>query len=314
MLRNWFGLRAPTRLVALQAVLGHTHELFLSLGELRARQFLDHTVNRLAHRAAAASGLVARSDSSSLLVLFEHAEQALRTACLLREELRAWCLDVDPCFELPMDMGLSSGSVLCRPPSFEGETLLRASTLAAAAHGGEILMDQGVLAALPVELAAQARRAQPAAGFSHVGAAWTYSCDRATLPRPADPLWLNLRSPDGRIHLSFTPDRPIRIGRDARSDIVVDNPAISRQHAVIVWRNGSYMLADMSRNGTWVRQQASPKPVFLQRGVCLLGSTGALNLGRRPLPWRAPELLFSVAAPAAMAAEPLASETLRPAL
>ncbi|MDE2119081.1 MAG: FHA domain-containing protein [Betaproteobacteria bacterium] len=302
MLRQWLARRSASRLVALQAVLGSTHDLFVGLGEARARQFLEHTVNRLAHRAAAASGLVARSDSSSLLVLFEQAEQALRTACQLREELRAWCLDVDPGFELPMDMGLSSGAVLCRPPAFEGETLLRASTLAAAAHGGEILMDQGVLAALPPDLAARARRSAPAPGFGHIGTAWTFACDDAALPRVAAPLWLNLRSPDGLIHLSFTPDRPIRIGRDARSDVVVEHPAISRQHAVIVWRNGSYMLADMSRNGTWVRHQAAPKPLFLKRGVCLLGSTGSLNLGRRPLPWRAPELLFSVTAPAQLAA------------
>ena len=298
MLRRWFGPSPTDRLVALQAVLGSTHELFISLGELRARQFLEHTVNRLAHRAVAGSGLVARSDSTSLLVLFEQAEQALRTACLLRSELRAWCLDVGPDFDLPMDMGLSSGAVLCRPPSFEGETLLRASTLAAAAHGGEILMDHGVLAALPPELAARARRTPPAAGFAHVGTAWSYMCDAESMPRPAAPLWVNLRSPDGRIHLSFTPERPIRIGRDARSDLVVDSPAISRQHAVIVWRNGNYMLADMSRNGTWLRHQAAPQAVFLQRGVCLLGSTGSLSLGRRPLPWRAPDLLFSVTAPA----------------
>ncbi len=297
MLRGWFGLRPSTRLVALQAVLGSTHDLFVGLGELRAREFLGHTVNRLAHSAAAASGLVARSDSSSLLVLFEQAEQALRTACLLREELRAWCLNVDAQFDLPIDVGLSSGTVLCRPPAFEGETLLRASTLAAAAHGGEILMDQGVLAALPPELAARVQRSVPPPGFAHVGTAWSFVYDDTSLPRAADPLWLNLRSPDGRIHLSFTPERPIRIGRDARSDVVIEHPAISRQHAVIIWRNGSYMLADMSRNGTWVRHQAASQPVLLHRAVCLLASTGSLNLGRRALAWRAPDLLFSVTPP-----------------
>ena len=299
MFRRWLGLRPATHLAALHAVLSSTHGLFVELGELRARQFLDHTMNRLAHRAAAAGGLVVRSDTTSMLVLFEQGEQALRSACLLRAELRAWCLDVAPDFDLPMDMGLSSGAVLCRPPSYEGETLMRASTLAAAAQAGEILLDHGVLAALPPELAARARRNTATPGFGQAGGAWSFVCDEASLPRPAPPLWVNLRSPDGHVHLSFTPDRPIRIGRDAQSDIVVDNPAISRQHAVIVWRNGRYMLADMSRNGTWVRQQATPRPVLLRRGVCLLGQSGSLSLGRRPLPWRAPDLLFGVSPPPA---------------
>ena len=300
MFSRWLGLRPATHLAALHAVLSSTQQLFVALGELRARQFLEHTMNRLAHRAAAAGGLVVRSDTTSMLVLFEQAEQALRSACMLRVELRTWCLDVDPDFDLPMDMGLSSGAVLCRPPSYEGETLLRASTLAAAAHAGEILLDHGVLAALPPELAARAQRSTGTPGFSQAGGAWSFVCDESSLPRPAAPLWVNLRSPDGHVHLSFTPDRPIRIGRDAQSDIVVDNPAISRQHAVIVWRNGRYMLADMSRNGTWIRQQATPRPVLLRRGVCLLEQSGSLSLGRRPLPWRAPDLLFGVTAPPAL--------------
>ena len=297
MLRRWLGLRSATQLVALHATLGSTQPLFLSLGEVRARQFLELTVNRLAHRAAALSGLVVRSEGSSLLVLFDHAEQALRASWALREELRSWCLNVDAQFELPMEIGLSSGAVLCRPPTYQGETLLRASVLAAAAQGDETLLDHGVVEALPAELAARARPALPAPAFAHVGNVWSLEGERLGGPKVADPLWVNLRSPDGRIHLSFTPERPIRIGRDARSDIAIDSPQISRQHAVIVWRNGCYMLADTSRNGTWVRHQAAPQPVHLQRGVCLLDRSGSLSLGRGPRSGRAPDLLFSVTPP-----------------
>lgn len=297
MLRRWLGLQPTSQLVALHAALGGTHELFVGLGELRAHQFLGRTINRLSHRAAAWGGMVVRSDSTSLLALFELPDQALRAAQALREELGAWCLSVAPGFELPMDMGLSSGSVLCRPPHFEGQTLQRASTLAAAAQGGETLLDQGVLAALPPELALRAHRTVPPEGFGHLGQAWAFEADAAAGPQAAAPRWVNLRSPDGRLHLSFTSDQPVRIGRDANADVVVDDPSISRQHAIIVWRNGSYMLADVSRNGTWVRHRASPQPVFVRQGVCLLGTSGSLSLGRAPRAWRAPDLLFSVTEP-----------------
>lgn len=52
----------------------------------------------------------------------------------------------------------------------------------------------------------------------------------------------------GRQHIAL--DRPIiRIGRRIENDIVLDSPAISRQHAQIRWRHPYFVLYDVSSHG-----------------------------------------------------------------
>jgi pSer/pThr/pTyr-binding forkhead associated (FHA) protein len=43
-----------------------------------------------------------------------------------------------------------------------------------------------------------------------------------------------------------------RLGRSLSADIEIDEPSVSRRHALIVRQNGqTYLLDDGSRNGTW---------------------------------------------------------------
>ncbi len=49
-------------------------------------------------------------------------------------------------------------------------------------------------------------------------------------------------------------DDPLTIGREASCQIVVENPAVSRQHARLVHEGRGYVLQDLnSRNGTWLK-------------------------------------------------------------
>lgn len=281
-------------MVALSAQIPQTNALFVLLGEGKARAFLEHTVNRLAHRAAAASGLVARVDSTSLLLLFEQADAALHAACLLRDELHQWCQHLDRRFKLNLDMGLSCGAVLCRPPVYEGDTLMRASALATVASEGQILLDHAAAGALSAELRRQLQEVS-SSGPDGGQRAWLYTCARTAAPGRDDALPIRLCSPDGELELTFTASRPIRIGRDERADVVLTTPGVSRHHAVITWRNGYYMLSDTSQNGTWVQYEPASSCLHLRHNVCLLDHAGALSLGHEPGALRPPDLLFSIA-------------------
>ena len=43
-----------------------------------------------------------------------------------------------------------------------------------------------------------------------------------------------------------------RLGRSLSADIEIDEPSVSRRHALIVRQDGqTYLLDDGSRNGTW---------------------------------------------------------------
>lgn len=295
MFQRLLGARRGSAMIALNAQIGQTHELFMLLGETRATAFLARTLNRLAHRASAAAGLVARVDRTSLLILFERAEDALRATCLLREELRHWCQDIDRRLRLNLDMGLSAGAVMCRPPRYEGETILRASSLATLACDGQILLDAGVVEQLPEDLRLGLESAT-SSGPDGVRRAWIHRCPPMRSDDPSA-LWMHVRRGNGGPALTFTPERPIRIGRDERSDIVLDLPDVSRQHAVITWRNGRYMLADTSQNGTWVQSDVTRDWSRLSHSVGVLTRGGSIRFGRPPEPGAAPDLAFVVTEP-----------------
>ena len=65
--------------------------------------------------------------------------------------------------------------------------------------------------------------------------------------------------PEVVVHQSEAPDRSqrlpgacYRIGRDPTSDIVIDHGAVSRRHALLERRGGSWLLRDNgSTNGLW---------------------------------------------------------------
>jgi pSer/pThr/pTyr-binding forkhead associated (FHA) protein len=67
------------------------------------------------------------------------------------------------------------------------------------------------------------------------------------------PLWLIVRGIEEPRVVAMTGER-LTIGRDLRSDVVLDDPKVSRLHAEIVRdSHGRYALTDLrSRNGTTI--------------------------------------------------------------
>jgi len=68
-------------------------------------------------------------------------------------------------------------------------------------------------------------------------------------------------------------------GRVPGNDLVVDDTAVSREHAEFVRRKGAIYLVDHSTNGTYVRPQLG-RPRHLHREEFLLDGSGEISLGR----------------------------------
>lgn len=67
-------------------------------------------------------------------------------------------------------------------------------------------------------------------------------------------------------------------GRETGNDIVVSDPRVSRQHARIELRNGSFYLADSSTNGTYLLEEGSPEHC-VKRDECALSEKGHIGCG-----------------------------------
>ena len=62
--------------------------------------------------------------------------------------------------------------------------------------------------------------------------------------------------------------QPVRIGRDAANDVVLDDKRVSRFHAELMRDGSSYFISDLnSRNGVWVNKQRINTRVPLDLGV-----------------------------------------------
>jgi predicted component of type VI protein secretion system len=72
--------------------------------------------------------------------------------------------------------------------------------------------------------------------------------------------------------------RSVILGRAEENDLVVRLPVVSRLHARIEFRNGRFVLSDMSANGTYVISADGAMNFLLRESQELIG-TGTFSLG-----------------------------------
>ncbi|HEY6940540.1 adenylate/guanylate cyclase domain-containing protein [Dokdonella sp.] len=72
---------------------------------------------------------------------------------------------------------------------------------------------------------------------------------------------------------------PFSIGRDPASSLVVETEWVSRNHALIEWKRGYFMLADRSTNGSWLKI-GDDDELFVHRDETHLRRSGSISLGQ----------------------------------
>ncbi len=72
---------------------------------------------------------------------------------------------------------------------------------------------------------------------------------------------------------------PFSIGRDPTSSLVVETEWVSRNHALIEWKRGYFMLADRSTNGTWLKI-GDDDELLVHRDETHLRRAGSISLGQ----------------------------------
>jgi pSer/pThr/pTyr-binding forkhead associated (FHA) protein len=75
------------------------------------------------------------------------------------------------------------------------------------------------------------------------------------------------------------PGESVTIGRDTGNAVVVPSQHASRLHARVFGREGNFVIADQSSNGTFVMVDGSTREIRLRREEALLGERGTIGLG-----------------------------------
>jgi hypothetical protein len=96
-----------------------------------------------------------------------------------------------------------------------------------------------------------------------------------------------------------TTQMPIHLGRGEEARFSVNDQRVSRLHARLDWKNGGFVLTDLSSFGTWVRFQGGATDLALRRDECVLHANGVLALGAPFDDFTVPTVAFQlVSAPA----------------
>jgi putative serine protease PepD len=95
---------------------------------------------------------------------------------------------------------------------------------------------------------------------------WFYSAESSG-GQPSDGMLVRSRAGDSRFDSAST----VRIGRDAGLDVVADDPAVSRTHAVLEHRPDGWWYVDQSRSGSYIDGQKIVEQKITQPTTVHLG-------------------------------------------
>ncbi len=69
------------------------------------------------------------------------------------------------------------------------------------------------------------------------------------------------------------------LGRSSSCHMIIDSDLASRQHAILIYRKGKFILKDQSTNGTFIKSEGG-KEMFLQGEEAPISGSGFISLGK----------------------------------
>jgi len=224
---------------------------------------------------------------------FSTPDAALRAACDMQEAATAL---TSPTLrrELMIKIAFTYGPVVPKGDDVFGDTVNVCSRLVGIANPRQVLTTQQTVDALSPGLRKRCRTLPPtkvrgrAAEVAACEVLWRGDADITALNLTKETLakatqWvLKLRYGDETFTVEAAAS--VRIGRDKESDVVVPSQHASRLHARVFGRDGNFVIADQSSNGTFVMVDGSTREIRLRREEALLGERGTIGLGSPTTP------------------------------
>ena len=263
-------------------------QLYETLGDEAAKQAIDKCLTRLRGIIAGHDGIVIKSIGDELMCRFERAEDAVRTAVAVQTETGSLPITGD--HRLAIRAGIHYGEVIEDEDDIFGDAVNVAARMTGIARAGQILTTAATLAELPQESGLLLRQIDftEIKGKQEKVAVYEVlweSQDRIT--RVSGDLLARIGSNVERLKLTYGNNscelgearKSVTLGRSSDCDLVVATELASRQHAVIAFRRGKFVVTDQGTNGTYVATD-SGQEVFLRREDFILHGQGRLSLGK----------------------------------
>ena len=266
--------------------------LYESSGDIKALDLIANCLDAISGVVETEGGSVLRSKGDDVLCTFPDADSAVRAASRMMES------QADS--QLEIHIGINHGTVVRDRGGIFGDVVNTAARMQSLAKPGEIITTEAVYHQLSEDMRRQVRHldSQTVKGKSepmNIYAVFkddtqvTYYVGEDGKHTVHPKNLLRAGGPKVKVTLEFAERTIVRrdggpgfhIGRAGNCDLIIDEPCVSRDHAVLTVRRGKVLLTDMSSTGTWI-VQADGEPVLLRRDVMQLASDGIFSLGLRP--------------------------------
>ncbi len=286
--------------------------VFESLGNAKATEAVTQITNWVGQKITAHGGRVVKLLGDGVLATFKENPDALAAVVEIQRSYQSRLAALPPRLYMPLRIGVVCGEVVLLDDDCYGDAVNTASRLCELTGPHQIWVNDKVIENTPKLNGVHFRFLGPIAIRGRLEPCNVYqiewqenqNSEYFTVQALTDPGSgsLLMDALGGQIELTHNGyqqtfqafDLPIHIGRFRKVDFVVNDPRVSRTHASIEWRNGSFTLVDESSYGSWVRFAGSGTDLMLRRDECVLHGQGEIALGTPFSDPRAPVVGFSV--------------------
>jgi class 3 adenylate cyclase len=278
------------QLTILFADVSGSTKLFELRGNLVARRLVASVLDAVSEVTRQHGGCVIKTIGDEVLCTFPGPLQGLFAAVDMHKRIAA---DEEFAREnLAVRIGLQHGETLIEDNDVYGDAVNTAARMTALAKREQIITTASMVrlltnaGALRMRSMGQTRVAGKLLPIDIVDVLWqddtsnvtTVQRTLADATEAASRVRLQLRYRGRAIDLDeLTP--PFTLGRDLSSSLVIDAQWVSRNHALIEYKRGYFVVSDRSTNGSWVKFGDDDEMSFHRDEVRLYRS-GTLSLGQ----------------------------------
>jgi len=259
--------------------------IYESLGDARALALINELFGRLDKVVARHGGSVVKKLGDGMVCAFPDPGSAFHAACDMQMAAQGSGPE-----RLTIRVGFTFGPVVLSGGDVFGDTVNVCARLVALANAEQVLTTQQTVEALPEALHSRCRQMFPIrvrGRHEEIIASnvlWRSDPDlteinyiRGNITREREMVLKLAHQGEMRVLRSGGPG--MRIGRDKDNDLVIASHFASRVHARVFARDGHFVLADQSSNGTYLLADGNSAEILLRREEAVLGDRGWIGLG-----------------------------------
>lgn len=284
--------------------------VFESLGNAKATEAVTRLTQWIGKVCEAHGGRVVKTLGDGVLIVFPEAIEAVEAVVELQNNLPKRVQSWPDSHRMKLKVGVASGDIVEVDGDCYGDAVNVASRLSDMCDADEIWTTDAVIDQVS-HMATRYRslgllnirgKAEPMAVYSidweeETSEFLTVQASLNMLKPPVDTSATTIELSWLVNKASYPSERmPIQLGRVIETDFVVNDPRVSRTHARIEWRHGSFVLVDVSSYGTWIRftGDAGSTELVLRREECVLHGSGEIGLGAPFSDFSAPIVAFNL--------------------